>query len=100
MALDQHTVSVPSGASPAYQDRTVVGSLPGVANAAGAAGVTVTTAVVMADLPPNYTVLVNPGQGCGCYVDGKTNAGFNVHLVPFSSTAIVAAGAFDVTVIA
>lgn len=100
MALDLHTVSVPSGASPAYQDRVVVGNLPGVANAAGAAGATVTVAVAMADLPPAYSVHVNPGQGCGWYVDGKSNAGFNVHLVPFSSSNTVAAGTFDVTVIA
>ena len=100
MALDQHTVSVPSGASPAYQDRTVVGSLPGVANAAGAAGVTVTTAVVMADLPPEYGVYVNPGQGCAWFVDGKTSSGFNVHLVPLTSTATIAAGTFDAVVVA
>jgi hypothetical protein len=100
MALDQHTVSVPSGASPAYQDRTVVGNLPGVTNAVGAAGATVTTAVAMADLPPTYSVHVNPGQGCGWYVDGKTSTGFNVHLVPFSGSGVVAAGTFDVTVIA
>jgi hypothetical protein len=100
MALDLHTVSVPSGASPAFLDRIVVGNRPGVANIAGAAGVTVTTPIAMTDLPPEYSVYVNPGQGCGWYVDGQTSAGFSVHLVPFSGTATVAAGAFDVTVIA
>ncbi len=100
MALDQHTVSVPTGASPANTDRTMIGNLADVANLAGAAGVTVTTAVVMADLPAHYSVHVNPGQGCGVFVDGKTNAGFNVHLVPFAGTLSIGAGTFDVTVIA
>ena len=100
MALDQHTISIPSGAAPAMPDRTIIGVLPGVVNAAGAAGVTVTTSVAMTDLPPNYTVVVNPGQGCGAFVSGKTSQGFNVSLVPFSGTAVVAAGAFDVVVLA
>ena len=100
MALDQHTISVPNGALPANQDRTIIGSLPGVANAAGAAGATVSTAVTMGDLPPNYSVIVNPGQGCGWFVSGKTSTGFTVNLVPFSSTATVAAGTFDVVVVA
>ena len=100
MALDQHIISVPNGAAPANQDRTVIGSLPGVSNAASAAGATVSTAVSMDDLPPNYSVIVNPGQGCGWFISGKTSAGFTVNLVPFSSTATVAAGTFDVVVVA
>ena len=82
------------------QDRTIIGTVPDIANAAGAAGATVTTAVSMSDLPPNYSVLVNPGQGCGAFVSGKTNTGFNVNLVPFSGTGVVAAGTFDVVVVA
>ena len=100
MSLDQHTVNIPSGSAPAYTDRTVIGNIPAIANGTAAAGVTVTVAVVMADLPASYSVHVNPGQGCAAFVDGKTNAGFNVHLVPLVSTATVAAGTFDVTVIA
>ena len=99
MAIDQHTVTIPTGAQPANTDRTLIGNLAGVANLSGAAGVTVTTAVVMADLPAAYSVHVNPGQGCMAFVDGKTNAGFNVHLVPLSGTATISAGTFDVTVI-
>ncbi|MHB0992712.1 MAG: hypothetical protein ACYC0M_15745 [Burkholderiales bacterium] len=100
MSLIQRAISVPGGSAPAFQDRAIIGSQQGIANAAGAAGVTVTVAVSFADLPPNYSALVNPGQGCGWFISGKTNSGFNVNLVPFSSTAIVAAGSFDVTVIA
>ncbi|OYV51439.1 MAG: hypothetical protein B7X10_00715 [Burkholderiales bacterium 21-58-4] len=100
MALDQHTVSVPTGAQPANTDRTTIGNLADLANLSGAAGVTVTTAVAMADLPAHYSVHVNPGQGCAVFVDGKTNAGFNVHLVPLTSALSIAAGTFDVTVVA
>lgn len=100
MALDQHTIEIPTGATPAREDRTLIGSAPGVANLSGAAGATVTTAVAMSDLPANYSVVVNPGQGCLWFVDGKTDSGFNVNLVPISGTAAIAAGTFDVVVIA
>lgn len=100
MALDQHTISVPIGATPARTDRTIIGSLPNVANAAGAAGATVSTAVVMAELPANYSVLVNPGQEAYAWVSAKTSGGFTVNLAPISSTALIAAGAFDVVVVA
>ena len=100
MSLDQHTVNIPTGSAPAYTDRTVIGNVPAIANGTAAAGVTVTVAVAMTELPASYSVQINPGQGCAAYADGKTNAGFNVHLVPLVNTATIAAGAFDVTVIA
>jgi len=100
MALDQHTISIPTGSTPANTDRTLIGNIVDVPNLAGAAGVTVTTAVAMADLPANYSVHVSPSQGCGVFISGKTNAGFNVNLVPFAATVVIDAGVFDLTVVA
>ena len=102
MGLIQHSIEVPNGANQARSDRTILGSNEGTANASGAAGATVSTTVTLpnANLPAQYSVLVNPGQGCGWYVDTKTANSFVVHLVPFSGTATIAAGAFDAVVVA
>lgn len=103
MSLDQHTIEVPDGCAPARTDRTILGSIEATPNAAGAAGATVSTTVTLpasANLPAQYSVIVNPGQGCGWYVDTKTPNSFVVHLVPFTGTASVAAGAFDAVVVA
>jgi len=99
--LDQHTIEIPDDALPARQDRTTIGSIPGVANVAGgSAGAAVVTAVAMKNLPESYSVLVNPGQDATWFVSGKTNSGFNVTLNPRLSTNTLAAGSFDVVVIA
>lgn len=98
MSLDLHTIAVADGSVLASNDRIAIGVQNGLANAAGAAGVTVSVAVVFANLPPNYTPVVNPGQGCGWSVTNKTANGFTVNLIPFVSTASIAAGTFDVAV--
>jgi hypothetical protein len=80
-----------------------------VANSAGGgAGSAVTTAVTFptgfafpAGFPtPNYVVQVSPNQSCTAAVTAKTQAGFNVVLTPVPTTATLAAGTFDLTVIA
>ena len=102
MALEQHTIAIPTGATPALTDRTIIGSLPGVANPAGsAAGASVAVAVAFGnELPADYGVYVNPGQAAGWWISGKSNTGFTVNLIPIVSTAILAAGTFDVLVVA
>lgn len=101
MSLDMHTVAVPSGAAPAYQDRVLIANLPSVPNVVGAsAGAAVVTAVTMVDLPSAYSVLVNPGQDATWFVSGKTSTGFNVTLTPRLAANTLAAGTFDVTVVA
>jgi hypothetical protein len=73
----------------------------GVSNSSGSAGVTVTTAVTFTEtLPSTYSVTVQPGQGVGWFISAKVAKGFSVNLVPFSAGVSVAAGSFDVTVIA
>lgn len=101
MPLDFHTTEVPDGSTPARQDRVIIGMLPGVANvAAGSAGTAVTTAVSMSGLPSSYSVVVNPGQDATWYVSGKTASGFNVVLTPRLAANTLAAGTFDVVVVA
>jgi hypothetical protein len=43
---------------------------------------------------------VQPSQGCLVAISGKTQAGFNVILTPSPATSTLAAGTFDVTVLA
>jgi hypothetical protein len=78
-----------------------------IANAAGGGnGQAVSTAVSFTDrfgnglLPvTNYVVSVTPSQACWTTITNKTPFGFNVVLNP-ASTVTLAAGTFDVTVIA
>ncbi|HEP6426903.1 TPA: hypothetical protein VDB83_001174 [Burkholderia cenocepacia] len=104
MSILTHTIESPDGFTPAKQDRVIVGSLPGITNAAGgSAGAAVATAVTLpasASLPANYSVLVNPGQDATWYVSNKTSTGFTVTLTPRLAASTLAAGAFDVVVVA
>lgn len=102
MSYPVHSINSPDGFQGQDSDRVTLGVKVAVANAAGAAGATVATAIAMptgTQLPANYTVIVNPSQGCGWYVSAKTTNGFTVNLVPFSGTATVAAGSFDCVVV-
>lgn len=104
MSILQHTIESPDGATPAHQDRAIIGSIPGVANAVGgSAGASVTTTVTLpasANLPANYSVLVNPGQDATWYVHNKTADSFDVVLTPRLAANTLAAGTFDVAIIA
>ena len=103
MSIEHHTLEVPDGFTPSRTDRMILGVLEGVANGSGANGATVSVAVSLpagANLPANFAVLVNPGQGVGWYVNNKTSSGFTVNLVPFAGTVAVAAGSFDCVLVA
>jgi len=51
-------------------------------------------------LPASYAVVVCPNQDATVCVSNKTSTGFNVTLTPRLATATLAAGLFDVVVIA
>lgn len=104
MSIIQHTIESPDGFAPSHQDRAVIGSYPGIANAAGgAAGASVATTVTLpasANLPANYSVLVNPGQDATWFVTSKTANSFIVTLNPRLAANTLAAGTFDVVLVA
>ena len=102
MAIQKHDLQVLDSPTPStFTDRLIIGQQLAVANAAGAAGATVSTVVTFPEaLPPAYAVLIATGQAVGWFVSAKTAFGFTVNLVPYVNTASVAAGTFDVTVIA
>ncbi len=102
MARDIRTIEVPDGATPQQEDRVVVGMLAGVANGAGSgAGAAVAVALAgFANLPASYSVLVNPGQDATWYVGGKGPTGFTVTLTPRLAANTLAAGSFDVVIVA
>lgn len=104
MSIVQHTIESPDGFTPAHQDRAVIGSIPGVANAAGgSAGAAVSTTVQLpssANLPANYSVLINPGQDATWYVSNKTFDSFTVTMAPRLASNTLAAGTFDAVLVA
>jgi len=102
MAFDVHTVESPNGTNRnAWQDRKLIGQLIAVANLAGSgAGASVTTAISGLQLPANYAVNVTPSQDAVCYVTSKTKTGFSVVMNPRLAANQLAAGTFDVTIIA
>lgn len=104
MSILQHTIESPDGATPAHQDRAILGSMPGIANVAGGgAGAAVTTTVTLpnsANLPANYSVLINPGQDATWFVSNKTFGSFQVTLTPRLAANTLAAGSFDAVIVA
>ncbi|MGN6085800.1 hypothetical protein [Trinickia sp.] len=104
MSILQHTIESPDGATPAHQDRAILGSIPGIANVAGGgAGAAVTTTVQLptsANLPANYGVLINPGQDATWFVSNKTFDSFQVTLTPRLAANTLAAGSFDAVIVA
>jgi hypothetical protein len=105
MGIDCHTIDQVSGSTFAFTDRVLLLNLPQQANAAGGgAGSSVTTAVSVPSgvtLPAAYSVLVGGlSQDATAYVTGRTSTGFNVVLEPRLAANTLAAGTFDVVVIA
>ena len=105
MAFDLHTVSAPIGTdAPSLLDRRVIGTLKQAANGAGGgAGAAVTTAITGLNLPANYLVIVTPNQDAVPYVptdSTKTQNGFHVVLNPRLAANTLAAGTFDVLIVA
>lgn len=100
MGQPVHTVEVPDGFQLAQPDRILIGNLPNQANVAGGgAGAAVTTAFTGLKLPAAYSVHVDANQACAVSITNKTQSGFNVVLTP-ASTVTLAAGTFDVTIVA
>lgn len=103
MAIDKHTVAVlDSPTVAAFTDRVFLGQQLAVTNAAGgSAGATVTTVVTFPEpLPPAYSVFIQSYQDCTAYVTTKTVFGFSVVQTPRLAANTLAAGTFDVMVVA
>jgi hypothetical protein len=101
MPFSIHDIDLADGSTPNMLDRLQGGLQLAVANASGAVGVAVTTAVTFASqLPPNYAVFVDCGQASViASVTAKTSTGFNVVLTPLSTSVAVAASTFNVLVV-
>jgi hypothetical protein len=102
MPFNLHTIQIPDGSQINNYDRVIVATQVAIANVAGGSnGAAVTTAVSFApgSLPTNYFVIAQASQICSVTITNKTNSGFNVVLTP-ASTVTLAAGTFDVLVIA
>lgn len=102
MAIDKRVLHTLDGTSAAFTDRVIVGYQIGVANVAGSgAGAAVMTAVTFAEsLPSSYAVFVAPNQDAVAYVSSKTTSGFNVVMNPRLAANTLAAGAFDLLLVA
>ena len=102
MAFDIHTLTIAKGSEvQAMPDRLVVWYNNSLANLAGGGAGAVTTAVTFsAELPSTYMALVTPNSNATAYVAAKTSTGLNVVLTPNPATATLAAGTFDLLVLA
>lgn len=102
MSIDLHTISLVKGTKLAFSDRLKLGLKFGIANAAGgSAGASVTVAVAFAgELPANYLVFAEVGADVTYNITGKTPTGFNVVLSPRLAANTLAAGTFNVGVMA
>lgn len=104
MPFEMHTVEVVDGSNFTNYDKMVVGVQNAVAHNAASVGVAVTVAVSFASaLPASYAVFVDGSDPNAVYsVPGasKTSTGFNVVITPVITTDTLAAGTFDVLVIA
>ena len=98
-----HTIVVPDGAIRGLSNpgEITLGVLKGITNAVGGgAGAAVTTVVSGLKLPAAYTVLVQPNQDATAFVTAKTATGFSVTLTPRLAANTLAAGTFDVVIVA
>lgn len=102
MAIVKQHISVgDSSVGGGFTDRVFMSQVIGVANLVGSgAGAVVTTAVALTDLPASYQVIVTCPADLTAFVSSKTATGFNVNLEPRLAASTVAAGTFDVLVIA
>jgi hypothetical protein len=97
-----HVTDILDGSTPlSWSDRIRLGVKLALANAAGStAGSPVAVPVTFSEaLPPQYAVSVDAGQECISWVTAKTGSGFTVNLAPYPSTATLAAGSINVTVV-
>lgn len=101
MAIVKHDIAVLDGSNPMFTDRAIVGVMTGVANASGTAGATVATVVTFLEpLPAGYVAMVQPNQDAVAYISARTTNGFTVNLTPRLAANALAAGTFDLLVMA
>jgi len=103
MSFPKRVVDVLDGSTQAFGDRVLFGIQVGVANPAAAGegdNVAVNVTFASPTLPPEYLVFVSPSQACTWFISNKSNVGFTVNLVPPNATTTLAAGTFDVMLIA
>jgi hypothetical protein len=102
MAIHKHTVSVLDPSTGGDSRAVIMAQRIGVANViGGGAGLSVVTPVAFPEgLPANYQVFVTASQDAVGFVTAKTAAGFSVTLFPRLAANTLAAGTFDVLIIA
>lgn len=102
MAQDLHTVSVSDSSDPLAQaDRVFMLLKKAFANAAGSgAGAALAVPITGLRLPASYAVFVNPGQDATWFITARTQTGFTVNLAPRLAANTLAAGTFDLLVLA
>lgn len=103
MAIAKHRASVLDSPTAAqFTDKLLFAQQLSVANViGGGAGQNVATVVTFPEaLPAGYQVLVGTNQDCVAYVTARTTFGFTVNLTPRLAANTLAAGTFDVLVIA
>lgn len=102
MAFDIHTMAVSDKSDAlANPDRIYTLLRKAVANGAGGgAGLSVAVAITGLQLPAAYSVFVSPSQDATVWISSRTRTGFTVNLAPRLAASTLAAGTFDLLVLA
>lgn len=103
MAIAKHRASVlDSPTASQFTDKLLFAQQLNVANViGGGAGAAVATVVTFPEaLPANYQVIIGVKQDATAFVGTRTTFGFTVTLEPRLAASTLAAGDFDVLVIA
>lgn len=101
MGFPLHTLAVKDGSDLSRPDRLELYLKSQIANAAGGgAGQSVAIPVAIKNLPAKYTAFVSPSQDATWWISNRTQAGFTVNLAPRVAGNTLAAGTFDLVVLA
>jgi len=102
MARDLHTVAVSKASSPlSDQGKLKMTLIKGFASAAGgSAGASVATAITGLEIPTNAAVFVTASQDAVPYISGRFATGLTVNLSPRLAANTLAAGTFDLLILA
>jgi hypothetical protein len=102
MALDLHTIGVVGGSDPlAHGDRLLVLLRKSLASpVGGSAGAAVAINIVSPNLPANAAIFVTPSQDATHWITNRTAGAFTVNIAPRLAANTLAAGTFDLLVLA
>jgi hypothetical protein len=103
MGIPLHVLDIVGGTPSTQNDRLSVVAQANLPNPVGSgAGVVVSVPVVFAEKMPtaNYAAFVEANQDATTWASAKTTSGFTANIQPRLATVTLAAGTFDILILA